>query len=212
MKRYISHIVFALLGCMVLSACVDNDYMELDKGHNELALSTSNTEVVLNEQAHGDDALELSWTTGTNYGTGNKISYTLELAKAGSNFTAPYVALENVVQEYTWKKSVEELNNILREHFGAEATENISLEARLTAKVTDREETQVATTSFSVTAYKPFTSTFLFHGYNSMPYTYNTIPYEKVNNLLRLFFSYRSFSGIHRKITKRCLDSINAIL
>ena len=33
MKRYISHIVFALLGCMVLSACVDNDYMELDKGH-----------------------------------------------------------------------------------------------------------------------------------------------------------------------------------
>ena len=56
------------------------------------------------------------------------------------------------------------------------------------------------------------TSTFLFHGYNSMPYTYNTIPYEKVNNLLRLFFSYRSFSGIHRKITKGCLDFINAIL
>ena len=59
MKRYISHLVFALLGCMALSACVDNDYMELDKGHNELALSTSNTEVVLNEQAYGDDALEL---------------------------------------------------------------------------------------------------------------------------------------------------------
>ena len=151
MKRYISHLVFALLGCMALSACVDNDYMELDKGHNELALSTSNTEVVLNEQAHGDDALELSWTTGTNYGTGNKISYTLELAKAGSNFAAPYVALESVVQEYTWKKNVEELNNILREYFGVEATENVSLEARLTAKVTDREETQVATTSFSVT-------------------------------------------------------------
>ena len=29
MKRYISHLVFALLGCMALSACVDNDYMEL---------------------------------------------------------------------------------------------------------------------------------------------------------------------------------------
>ena len=73
MKRYISHIVFALLGCMVLSACVDNDYMELDKGHNELALSTSNTEVVLNEQEYGEDALEHSWTTGTNYGTRKKI-------------------------------------------------------------------------------------------------------------------------------------------
>ena len=65
MKRYISHIVFALLSCMVLSACVDNDYMELDKGHNELALSTSNTEVVLNEQAYGDDALDKAIENGT---------------------------------------------------------------------------------------------------------------------------------------------------
>ena len=78
MKKYISHLVFALLGCAALSACVDDDYMELDKGQNELVLTASKTEVVLNEQAHADDALELSWTTGTNYGTGNKISYTLE--------------------------------------------------------------------------------------------------------------------------------------
>lgn len=68
------------------------------------------------------------------------------------------------MQEYTWKKNVEELNNILREHFGAETTENVSLEARLTAKVTDREETQVASTSFSVTAYKPLTSTLYLIG------------------------------------------------
>lgn len=86
MKKYISHLVFALLGCAALSACVDDDYMELDKGQNELVLTASKTEVVLNEQAHADDALELSWTTGTNYGTGNKISYTLELAKTGSDF------------------------------------------------------------------------------------------------------------------------------
>ena len=72
MKKYISHLVFALLGCTALSACVDDDYMELDKGQNELVLTASKTEVVLNEQAHADDALELSWTTGTNYGTGNK--------------------------------------------------------------------------------------------------------------------------------------------
>ena len=68
MKKYISHLVFALLGCAALSACVDDDYMELDKGQNELVLTASKTEVVLNEQAHADDALELSWTTGTNYG------------------------------------------------------------------------------------------------------------------------------------------------
>ncbi len=26
MKKYISHLVFALLGCAALSACVDDDY------------------------------------------------------------------------------------------------------------------------------------------------------------------------------------------
>ena len=52
MKKYISHLVFALLGCAALSACVDDDYMELDKGQNELVLTASKTEVVLNEQAH----------------------------------------------------------------------------------------------------------------------------------------------------------------
>ena len=57
MKKYISHLVFALLGCAALSACVDDDYMELDKGQNELVLTASKTEVVLNEQAHADDAL-----------------------------------------------------------------------------------------------------------------------------------------------------------
>ena len=29
MKKYISHLVFALLGCAALTACVDDDYMEL---------------------------------------------------------------------------------------------------------------------------------------------------------------------------------------
>lgn len=164
MKRYISHLLFALLGCVALSACVDDDYQELDKGHNELVLTASRTEIVLNEQAHAEDALELSWTTGTNYGSGNKIFYTLELAKAGTQFAAPYRVLENVVQEYSWKKSVEELNGILREHFGVETAETVSLEARLTAKVAEREETQVSTVSINITAYEPLTSTLYLIG------------------------------------------------
>lgn len=164
MKKYISPIVFALLGCAALSSCVDDDYMELDKGHNELALTANHTEIVLNEREHANDALELSWTTGTNYGTGNRISYKLELAQAGNDFSNAYVAVENAVQTYTWKKSVEELNNILRDHFGATANESFSLQARLTATVADREEKQAAVTSFSVTAYKPLTSTLYLIG------------------------------------------------
>ena len=38
MKKYISHLVFALLGCAALSACVDDDYMELDKGDEPITI------------------------------------------------------------------------------------------------------------------------------------------------------------------------------
>lgn len=168
MNKYISPIVFALLGCAALSSCVDDDYMELDKGHNELALTANHTEIVLNEREHANDALELSWTTGTNYGTSNKIYYTLELARTGNDFSNAYLAVENAVQTYSWKKSVEELNTILRNHFGASDNETFSLEARLTATVAGREEKQVAATSFSITAYKPLTSTLYMIG-NATP-------------------------------------------
>lgn len=164
MKRYISHLVFALLGCLAFTACADDDYMKLNKGHNELVLSADNTEIVLNEQAHADDALKLFWTTGTNYGTGNRISYTLELDKTGSNFANPYIAVQNAVQQYFWKQSVEELNNILRQHFGSEGGETLLLEARLTAKVVGSEEIQTATTTFSVTTYRPLTATLYLIG------------------------------------------------
>lgn len=164
MKKYISHFVFALLGCTVLSACVDNDYMELDKGHNELVLTADKTEIILDEQAHADAALELSWTTGTNYGTGNKIAYTLELAETGSGFANAYIAVENAVQEYSWRKSVEELNDILRDHFGATVGEEVSLEAQLTATVTGSDEKQSSTTTFRVRSYEPVTSTLYLIG------------------------------------------------
>ena len=91
MKHHnINHLAFALFTCVAMTACVDDDYMETDKGHTELALTTSATEIVLNEQNHADNAVTLSWTTGTNYGTGNRITYTLEVAEAGTNYASPY--------------------------------------------------------------------------------------------------------------------------
>lgn len=164
MKKYISPILYTLLGCLFLSACIDNDYMELNKGDNELALTVSNADIVLNEQAHAEQALELSWSTGTNYGTGNKIFYTLELAKSGSDFADSYVAVKNAVQEYAWKKSTEELNTILREHFGVKLNESISLEARLKAVVEGKEEQQISIVPFNVTAYEPLTTTLYLIG------------------------------------------------
>lgn len=164
MKQYITRLAIALLGCAALSACADDDYTELNKGQNELALTASKTEVTLDEQAHAEDALQLTWTTGTNYGTGNRIAYTLEIAKAGTDFANPYPAVENAIQEYAWRKSVEELNSILLSHFAATPGNALALEARLTATVAGHEEKQVSATSFTVTPYEPLTSTLYLIG------------------------------------------------
>ena len=33
MKQYIAHLALSLFACAALTACVDDDYMETDKGH-----------------------------------------------------------------------------------------------------------------------------------------------------------------------------------
>ena len=165
MKRPILHYIAPFfLAAAALTACVDDDYMETDKGHNELALSANRTEIVLDEQQHADNALELTWTTGTNYGTGNRIAYTLELAQAGTDFAAPHAVVQDAVQQYAWTATVEDLNNLLRDHLGATGSQTLTLEARVTASVAGQERTQVAQTAFSVTPYEPLTTTLYLIG------------------------------------------------
>ena len=85
MKRYINciHSLLALLFIgFALSACSDQDYTELDKGRDQLTITADQALSALEETSHASDAVTLNWTTGNNYGTGNRISYRLELAKA----------------------------------------------------------------------------------------------------------------------------------
>ena len=157
MKKTILKLASVIFGCAALASCVDDNYMELDKGHDELTLSVNASEFVLNEAEHGADALALTWTTGTNFGTGNKIYYTLEIAKAGTDFAAPYVVIDNKIQTYSFKATVEQLNNAIRSFFG-EAEETFALEARVMAVVPERDEIQESVVSFNVTTYKPVAS------------------------------------------------------
>ena len=154
MKKTILKLASFIFGCAALASCVDDNYMELDKGHDELTLSVNATEFVLTEAEHSADALALTWTTGTNFGTGNKIYYTLEIAKAGTDFAAPYIVVDNKIQTYSFTATVEKLNAAIRSFFG-EAEEPLELEARVTATVPEVEELQESVVSFTVTTYKP---------------------------------------------------------
>ncbi|MCC8037399.1 MAG: SusF/SusE family outer membrane protein [Bacteroidales bacterium] len=139
------------LGC---ASCTDNDYMELDKGSDTLTLTASTTEIVLEESEYASDAIELSWSTGTNYGTGNRILYTLQLAAAGTNFADPVTIYDGESQEYSWTPMVDQLNALAINRLGAEPYEAYQIEARVLATVAGVTTDQSSIVTFTVTPYK----------------------------------------------------------
>lgn len=162
MKSIIYKLAAAAAGLSMMLSCSE-DYMELDKGSDTLQLTADAETVTLQEINSSADAIALNWTSGNNFGTGNRIYYTLEIDREGNNFANPYVAVDNESRVYSWSESVEGLNDILRRHFGVDAA-TVSLEARVTASVPDVEELQTASAAFSVTTYEPVTKTLYLIG------------------------------------------------
>lgn len=164
MKRKYFQIAIASAALFTMWGCSDNDYTQLDKGSSELAIVASTSDIVLDESNHSLEAISLKWSTGNNYGTGNAINYTLELAETGTDFANPYIALDDTRQVYSWAPTVENLNDIIRTHFGVRAGDGISLDARITATVAGQEEMQQAVASFTAVAYEPVTTTLYIIG------------------------------------------------
>ena len=164
MKKSFNHILAIIFCGLALSACTDNDYMELDKGHDALTLSALQSADVLDEALHASEAVALHWTTGTNYGTGNRIGYTLEIAPAGSGFADAYTAVDQQTQTYSWSINQENLNALLLDKFGGIAGQSQQLDARVTAHVKGQSELQTATLTFAATPYTPVTSTLYLVG------------------------------------------------
>ena len=164
MKGHIFRPLLVVLGCALLGACADDDYTELNKGETELALTADANDITLDEAAHAENALTLTWTSGTNHGTGNRITYKLELAEAGTGFANPYLVAEDMTQQYTWSSTVEALNTLLRDNFGVKADNRYAVEARVTATVAGIDDVQTATTTFNVASYEPVTTTLYVTG------------------------------------------------
>lgn len=162
MKTKIFTLIALVLG-FTFAACTDQDYEETSKGDNELALTLSQGTQVLQETNHASDAVTMSWTTGSNYGSGSRIYYKLELAPAGSSFAAPYVAVDSAVQVYTWSANEENLNNLILDKFGGQSGQPVTLEARVSAYA-EGAAVQQATQTFTVTPYEPVTTTLYIIG------------------------------------------------
>ena len=111
--------ILATAGALILSSCTEDNHKELDKGSNELTLTSDVAEIVLQEINSSATAINLEWSTGHNFHSGNKIFYTLEIAPSGSDFSDSYIAVDNETQVYKWSKTDEAFNEILISNFGS---------------------------------------------------------------------------------------------
>ena len=159
----LKNIAFALMG-LTMMACTDQNFTELDKGNTPLAITPSSDHIFLEERNHSVEAFDLSWTTGTNFGSGHAITYDVQLAAAGTGFSSYVVLFENVERVYNWKPTVEDLNGLLIDEMGFQPYDDVNLEARVIAHVAGLSDEQVATTKFTVIPYKPVTSTLYLVG------------------------------------------------
>ena len=116
------------------NSCKKPDFIEANKGNGDLTLSAAKTSFVLNQVSDADDAVNLTWTAGSNKGTNASISYTLKLDKQGNNFSNPVIeelGLATLEKKFT----VKDLNNLLLTHWNFSPGTEATLEAKIVAKV-----------------------------------------------------------------------------
>ncbi|MBC3538981.1 SusF/SusE family outer membrane protein [Rufibacter sediminis] len=155
--------VLLLLVTLLGVSCKTDIYDEFDQGVNApLALSTSKESVVLQETIAASEAVAFNWTTGSNYGTNNSISYTLYLDRQGNNFQNAVVA-DMGKASFQKKYSVKEFNDLL---LGLNLTPGVetTIEAKVVSKVSGTDLSDSTSTTLKVTPYQPVSTTLYLIG------------------------------------------------
>ncbi len=116
------------------NSCKKRDYIQSNKVDNTLTLSAAKTSFVLNQTEDANDAVQLTWTSGSNHGTNASISYTLKIDKQGNNFGNPFMQ-DLGYATFERKFSVKELNNLLLTKWSFPPNQEITLEAKIISKV-----------------------------------------------------------------------------
>jgi hypothetical protein len=147
-------ILGALFLALMNTSCEDLFSDSVLNHNDELALTVSDSEMVLDER-QPNEKLTFNWTTGTNKGTSASISYVLQIDKQGNNF-ATALEYEMGTNAYSFSINSATLNSVLLNTFGVPAGATQNFEARVTATIAHASvASQVATTMFSVTTYLP---------------------------------------------------------
>ena len=166
-KSHIIHSCILMSALLLPASCsIDIDeYKEASPdGGNTLTLTASASDIVLEESESSENCLELSWSTGSNFGTGYAIDYTLEIDNASGDWSGCWS--ESMGRRtYSRTFTVEELNSILQDNLGITAGTSGSFKARVTAIVAEREDlAQTSEVTFFATTYAPVSETLYMIG------------------------------------------------
>lgn len=150
-------ILSVLFLALMNTSCEDALSDSIQNYNDELKLSSSSQEVVLDERKPNEN-LTFKWTTGTNKGTGAAISYVLQIDKEGNNFATPleYQMGKNV---FSYSLNWATLNTILLNTFGVQPGATQKMEARIIATVSSPNvEKQISKVVVSITTFTPVSS------------------------------------------------------
>lgn len=156
-------VVLLLVATVFASSCKKDIYEEFDQSVNKpLELTASKQSVLLNESEYAKEIFQLSWTTGSNYGTNSSMSYKLYIDREGNNFQNAVV--EDLGKTTFQKKyTVQDFNSLLSQLNLTPGVEG-TIEAKIVSKVSGTNLGDSTTTTFKVTTYQPVTTTLFIIG------------------------------------------------
>lgn len=157
-------LLLSLSSVFMMNSCTKDEPITISMGA-PVALSTSADNVVLVQKNDASVAVSINWTAGSNQGTGNSISYTLDVDQDGNNFAnAKSYNMGKAVYQKDF--TVSELNDLLLNYWDVQPGTAVTLEARITAKIAGETVPDNVTeaSKFTVTPYEPVSSTLYFIG------------------------------------------------
>ena len=130
-----------------------------------LVLTASKTSVTLDQKFMNKEALALTWTTGTNGGTGASISYLLQIDKKGNNFSKAF-NMDMGKGIYTKSIMTGQLNDSLLTRWNCNVGIAAELEVRIVSTVysTIQQSETSSAVAISVTPYQPVSKTLYLFG------------------------------------------------
>jgi hypothetical protein len=165
LKFFFSKGLFILLSGLLFMACKKLGIVVPAAVNAPLAITASDSALVLNQAYQNNNAVTFRWTTGTNNGTNAAISYTFQIDRKGNNFANP-VVMDLGKQAYSLNYTVGQLNDSVLNHWNIAPGTATDFEARIIANVSGSSlPPQISNTKgITVTPYQPVSSTLYIIG------------------------------------------------